>query len=239
MKDTVKIRWFPPAWVQIVHDKSILYIDPAYLMSYYKKHPTKIEYSRWPDEIDGLPEELPAGNVILLTHEHKDHCKRVTIDRLCSKNTVIYGPKKCIKQAGNRLNIIKAGDIISAGSFKVKAVQAYNTPEGSASRKVHKKNSGIGYKVTVSHKTIYCTGDTSLIPEMKELGKIDLAFIPIDGTFTMNIEEAVKTALTISPKIVIPIHDMGKNDPRLFKKDLENKSKIKVKILEIGESIKI
>ena len=74
---------------------------------------------------------------------------------------------------------------------------------------------------------------------MKKLGKIDLAFIPIDGTFTMNIEEAIQTAITISPKLVVPIHDMGKNDPKVFKNDLERKSKIKVKILQIGEILKL
>lgn len=66
----MKIRWFPPSWIEISYKKSILYIDPAYLKTYYKNHPTKIEYSTWPDEIDGLPEELPIANIILMTQ----HC---------------------------------------------------------------------------------------------------------------------------------------------------------------------
>ncbi len=58
--------------------------------------------------------------------------------------------------------------------------------------KVHKKNSGVGCKVTDVNKTIYHTGDTSLIPEMNEPGNIDLAFLPIDSTLTMNIDEAAQ-----------------------------------------------
>jgi L-ascorbate metabolism protein UlaG (beta-lactamase superfamily) len=235
----IEIKWFPPAWVQIRYKDSILYIDPAYLMSYYKKHPAKIEYSKWPDEIDGLPEVLPAANIILLTHQHKDHCKSVTINRISNSNTIIYGPSKCSKEIGRKLNIIKAGDTIKIRDFHITALPAYNTPEGSSIKKVHKKNSGLGYKIKINNKTIYHLGDTSLIPEMKELTEVDIAFIPIDGIFTMDIKEAVQATLTISPKIVIPIHDMGKNDPRIFKKDIESESKIKVKILGIGESIKL
>jgi L-ascorbate metabolism protein UlaG (beta-lactamase superfamily) len=47
---------------------------------------------------------------------------------------------------------------------------------------------------------------------MKELGIIDIAFIPMDGTFTMNMKEAIQTAITILPHLAIPI-DMGKSNP--------------------------
>ena len=51
------IKWFPPAWFQIKMDKKIIYIDPAYLKKYYKNYPKKVEFSSWPDPIDGLPEK--------------------------------------------------------------------------------------------------------------------------------------------------------------------------------------
>ena len=53
------LKWFPPAWVQIRAQGRILYIEPAYLKTYFRRHPSRIEYSSWPDPIDGLPEELP------------------------------------------------------------------------------------------------------------------------------------------------------------------------------------
>lgn len=235
----IRIKWFPPSWVQITHNNSVLYIDPAYLKTYYKKHPTKIEYSTWPDEIDGLPEELPIADGILLTHGHKDHCKRVTINRLSDSDTMIFGPKKCLSEVGKDLQIVKAGEKIRIKDFQITAVPAYNTPEGSSEKKVHKKGSCLGYKITVDNKSIYHPGDTSFIPEMKGLGIIDVAFIPIDGMFTMVIEEAVQATLTISPEIAIPVHDMGKNDPNVFRKETESKSDIRVKILSIGESFEI
>ncbi len=55
---TIAIKWFPPSWIQIKTKALIIYIDPAYLRTYYTKHPHKIEFSKWPDPIDGLPEKL-------------------------------------------------------------------------------------------------------------------------------------------------------------------------------------
>jgi len=40
---------------------------------------------------------------------------------------------------------------------------------------------------------------------MKELSDIDVALLPIGGTFTMDIQEAVETAIAIKPKVVIPM----------------------------------
>ena len=59
---TVIIKWFPPSWVQIKTDAKILYIDPAYMRTYYLKHPQKIEFTKWPDPIDGLPEKLEKAD---------------------------------------------------------------------------------------------------------------------------------------------------------------------------------
>jgi hypothetical protein len=46
-------KWFPPSWVQIKATAGTIYIDPAYLTSYFENHPTRIDFSKRPDEIDG------------------------------------------------------------------------------------------------------------------------------------------------------------------------------------------
>ena len=83
-------------------------------------------------------------------------------------------------------------------------------------------------------KTIYHAGDTDFIPEMKELSDVDVALLPIGGTFTMDIQEAVEAAIAIKPKIVIPMHNF-KADPKEFKDKVEARSDIKVVPLKIGE----
>jgi L-ascorbate metabolism protein UlaG (beta-lactamase superfamily) len=38
--------------------------------------------------------------------------------------------------------------------MKIKVVDAYNTPQGSSSRKLHKKGNCVGYVITIEGKTI-------------------------------------------------------------------------------------
>jgi len=87
----VSIQWFPLSWFQIKRGNKVVYIDPAYLKTYFKNYLEKIEFSSWPDEIDGLPEkDLEKADLILITHHHKDHCKRVTINRLKREKYCYY-----------------------------------------------------------------------------------------------------------------------------------------------------
>jgi L-ascorbate metabolism protein UlaG (beta-lactamase superfamily) len=84
--------------------------------------------------------------------------------------------------------------------------------------------------------SIYHAGGSDLIPEMTELGDVDVALVPIGGKFTMDIDDAVEAVITINPKIAIPMHrHQSKADPIKFKDNVEAKSKIKVVPLHIGE----
>ena len=235
---SLMIKWFPPSWFQIKTPHVTVYIDPAYLRSYYTRHSTKIEYSRWPDPIDGLPEKLAKADLILVTHDHKDHAKDVTVNRLRRKRTLVVGPKRCTKNLGTDIRVVKPGEVFSVLGIQIRVVDAYNTAKGSSTRKVHHQGNGVGYVLTADGKTIYHAGDTDYIPEMKALGRIDVALMPIGGTFTMDLAEAARAAVAINPKVVIPMH-RGKADPQEFKRKVENVSKIKVVPLGIGEAHKL
>lgn len=231
---TVSIKWFPPSWFQIKTKDKTIYIDPAWMRTYYTKYPKKVEFSKWPDPIDGLPEELEKADVIILTHHHKDHCKSVTVNRLKDADTLVVAPKRCIKELGNDIHVVAPGEEITFGDITIKAVDAYNTEQGSSTRKVHHKGNGVGYLVTLECKTVYHAGDTDFIPEMGELGAVEVALLPIGGTFTMDIQEAVDAAIAIQPKVVIPMHYL-KADPQEFKEKVEARPGIKVVALRIGE----
>jgi len=213
----------------------MLYIDPAYLSTYFAKYPKRIEFSRWPDPINGLPEELEKADIILITHDHKDHCKRVTVNRLKRADTLMIAPKRCVKELGRDIDIIGPGDERACGGIKVQAVCAYNTEKGSSTRKVHRKGHGVGYVLTIDSRRIYHSGDTDFIEEMREIGRIDVALLPIGGKFTMDASEALETTLALKPEVVIPMHRL-KADPQAFKRKVEAKSNIKVVPLDIGET---
>ena len=226
------IKWFPPSWFQIKTEQKVIYIDPAYLRTYFKKYPPKIEFTRWPKEIDGMPEELEKADLILVTHNHKDHCKRVTVDRLARPGTLIVAPKRCMKALGKEIKAISPGEEIIFEDIKIRAVEAYNS---KFSKKIwHRQGDGVGYVITLEERTIYHAGDTDFLPEMKKLGVIDVALIPIGGIFTMNIQEAVEATLAIKPRVVIPMHILKAN-PQEFKTKVETRSDVQVMLLQTGE----
>ena len=69
-----------------------------------------------------------------------------------------------------------------------------------------------------------------ILEDLDKLGllkgeEIDVAFLPIGGTYTMDVPEAVEAAQTIQAKIVIPTHydflPETRADPQGFKGKLE------------------
>jgi len=102
--------------------------------------------------------------------------------------------------------------------IKVEAVPAYN-PE----KQFHpRENNWVGYVIDVDGFRIYHSGDTDVIAEMKELRNIDVALLPVGGTYTMSPEEAAQAVSMFSPRKAIPMHwgDIvgGKKDAKRFKK---------------------
>lgn len=147
----------------------------------------------------------------------------------------MIAPRRCIKELGEDLKTIKPGKRLSLDYAVIETVQAYNTKEGSSTRKQHKKREGVGYLIMMEGKTIYHAGDTDFIPEMRELGRVDVALLPMGGTFTMDIEEAVEAAIAIDPRVVIPIHRFD-SDLQYFADKLEPRSDVKLLPLGIGET---
>ena len=81
---------------------------------------------------------------------------------------------------------------------------------------------------------IYHAGDTDLIPEMKDLGEIDVAMLPMGGTFTMDVDEMIQAANIIKAKVTVPMHYkrlLGVNTKEAEEKAVSN-IQGKVEILE-------
>ena len=91
----------------------------------------------------------------------------------------------------------------------------------------------LGFIIEIGGVRVYHAGDTDYIPEMKTF-KVDIALLPVSGTYVMTAAEAVEAALAINPKLAIPMHYdaiVGSaDDAKSFKNALEGK--IEVAILE-------
>ena len=142
-----------------------------------------------------------SADIVLITHEHYDHCSPEDIEKISSPRTVIVAPADCRDKLTGNVLIVKPGDVTEAAGIRVEAVPSYNT-----NKKFHTRDRGwVGYIFTLGGKRIYLAGDTDYIPEMKDI-RADIALLPVSGTYVMTAEEAVMAALDIRPSVAIPMH---------------------------------
>ncbi|NOY64406.1 MAG: MBL fold metallo-hydrolase [Nitrospirae bacterium] len=142
------------------------------------------------------------ADIILITHEHFDHCSPDDVAKIQTDDTVIVATPDCAAKLSGNIKTVKPGDIIEVKGVRIEAVPAYNT-----NKQFHPKDRNwVGYIFTVDGKRIYIAGDTDYIPEMKTFRDIDIALLPVSGTYVMTAEEAVQAALDIKPKVAIPMH---------------------------------
>lgn len=171
-----------------------------------------------------------VADLILITHEHYDHCSLDDVKKIQGPNTVIVTTADCAKKLSGNIKVIKPGDKINVSGIDIEAVPAYNT-----NKQFHTKDKGwVGFIFKVNNQRIYIAGDTDYIPEMKTFRDIDIALLPVSGTYVMTADEAVQAALDIKPRIAIPMHYGSivgdKNDAKRFAESL--KGKIEVIILK-------
>lgn len=175
-------------------------------------------------------EGLPAPTLILITDIHGDHLNPKTLDEIGAEKSVIIAPQAVADQIPEKfksvVTVIKNGETIENEGLTITAIPMYNLPESSDAR--HTKGRGNGYIVKFGNKMVYLSGDTSGIPEMRNLKNIDVAFVCMNKPFTMDINEASSAVLEFKPKIVYPYHYRGQgglSDVEGFKKLVNDENK--------------
>jgi len=190
------IKWLGHAGFLIKTNNKTVYIDPYDIVDYDK------------------------ADIVLITHSHYDHCSVLDINKIRMPSTIFITEKESAESLSGDVRIVKPGDNLSVYGIEIEVVPAYNT-----NKAFHPKaNNWLGFVITIENNKIYHAGDTDLIPEMGSF-PVDIALLPVSGTYVMTADEAVEAVKRIKPKVAIPMHYdsiVGSvNDAVKFKKSLE------------------
>lgn len=158
--------------------------------------------------------KLPKADLVLITHEHRDHLDMTALNAIRKEKTQIVLTEICFSQI-NEGYILRNGESKTLMGIKIEAVPAYNIFNlRENGQPYHPKGNGNGYIINFGDTRVYVAGDTEHIPEMANLKNIDIAFLPMNLPFTMTPEMVAESARVFKPEILYPYHygntDTGK-----------------------------
>ena len=149
-----------------------------------------------PYEID---EELHDSDYIFITHDHYDHYDEESINKLKKEDTKIVVPR-CLEVKENSL-VVEPNNTYTIDDITFNTIPSYNT-----NKPYHPKENGyVGYNTNINDTYYYVMRDTDVTEEALNV-KCDICFVPIGGTYTMDVNEAINYINELKPKKAIPIH---------------------------------
>lgn len=207
----VTIQWLGHASFRISGEDVVVYIDP------------------WK-----LSKAGHDATVVLVSHSHYDHYSADDVAKVAGTETKILGPGDVVGRQG-RGQVIKPGQSVDLGGVRISGVASYNP-----NKQFHPKaNNWLGFVVEIGSVRIHYAGDTDLTDEMKALSDIDVALLPVGGTYTMGPAEAATAVEHVRPRRAIPYHWGDIVGKRGDAEQFAASAKCEVTVLGPGESIKV
>jgi L-ascorbate metabolism protein UlaG (beta-lactamase superfamily) len=207
----LKITFIGHATLMFEYQGKVIHVDPVGSAADYSK--------------------MPKADIILVTHEHFDHFDPKALKTLQKDSTKLILTKACAEKIAGG-TVMKNGDVLTVEGLKIEAVPAYNIinkrPDGAP---FHPQGVGNGYIINFDKTRVYVAGDTENTPEMKQLKKIDIAFLPMNLPYTMTPEMVADAARAIQPGILYPYH-YGQTDTKKLVELLKD-TKIEVRIRKL------
>ena len=176
-------------------------------------------------------------DAILVSHEHFDHFDKEAIKDITeASNCTVVAHDNLLRELAINPRLKRSIDLKK--KVNVKGIEIEPLP-------VHHPHSfyPMGFRLEYNGNSLVHTGDTFLTNLFSKI-KADVLCLPIGGTMTMDVVDAVRAVKTMEPEIAIPMHyntfDLIKANPMEFKEKIE-KSILKTKpvVLKPGKKIKL
>jgi L-ascorbate metabolism protein UlaG (beta-lactamase superfamily) len=155
--------------------------------------------------------DAPKADLILITHGHYDHHSPQDVEILSTPDTELIAPPAVAERLSGQVHSIAPGEEVEPETVRgvfVRALAAYNTSKRNSDGHVFhpREAGGVGFDVNVRGERLYHAGDTDVIPEMDAVYGVDLALLPVSGTYVMTAGEAAEAARRIQPRLAVPMH---------------------------------
>jgi L-ascorbate metabolism protein UlaG (beta-lactamase superfamily) len=149
------------------------------------------------------PDDIPA-DLILITHAHSDHFQPEDIAKVTKEGTKLVAPHDVAAELSGDVTPVAPGESHEVAGVRFTTVPAYNVVPERLDR--HPKAKGwVGYVLELGPHRYYHAGDTDHVSELYSI-ETDVAFLPIGGTYTMDVEEAAGLARAMGPGLAVPMH---------------------------------
>ncbi len=191
-------------------DNGTIVIHPVEHASFVMTTPGLVIYN---DPVGGADRyaDLPAPDLILITHEHSDHYDPETLAGLMGDTTRLLTNPAVHDMLPDalkaRATALANGESTTIGEIAIDAIPAYNTTPDRL--QYHPPGRDNGYILAIDGRRVYIAGDTEDTAEMRALSDIDIAFLPMNLPYTMSIDQAAAAVDAFAPAVVYPYHYKG------------------------------
>lgn len=145
--------------------------------------------------------EGPAPDLILISHEHYDHCSPADVNKLRGRHTQIIASRGAAAVLDCPCTVLRPWQVVNLGRTSIRAVPSYTF---SGDHPVQRED--IGFVISQNYTDIYYAGDTDFVPELRSL-RADVAILPTTSREgQMNAESAAAFVKSARPRYVIPSH---------------------------------
>jgi L-ascorbate metabolism protein UlaG (beta-lactamase superfamily) len=138
--------------------------------------PYDAKVSKFPKDID--------ANIVIVSHKHADHD---AVNQVLGKPFVIDGPGE-----------------YEVGGVSVIGVHTFHDDKAGAER-----GDNTAYVIEFEGMRLCFLGDLGhklTQEQLDEIGSIDVAFVPVGGTYTIDAKVATEVVKQLDPWVVIPMH---------------------------------